>query len=128
MALVVPAGQRVLIADGYRDAADSLGLLLHLWGYEALIAHTGPDALELARQQRPPLALLELKLDGIDGFALAQLLRAERGAETTLVALTALTDTVHRRRARESGFELYLVKPVEPDRLHEVLARFASPG
>ena len=118
-------GLRVLIADGYADAADSLALLLALWGHDAAIARTGPETLHAARAHRPRVVLLEPALDGLDGYAVAGRLRQEHGEDMVLIALTALGDAAHRRRAREDGFDLFLVKPVEPARLERLLERLS---
>ncbi len=121
------ARPRVLVADDYVDAANSLALLLEVWGYEVFIAHTGPQALACARRHRPEVVLLELKLQGMDGFTLAQKLQAEFGDEIVLVALTGLSDATSRRRAQECCFRHYMLKPVEPELLEEVLAWTVPP-
>lgn len=118
-----PGKLRVLIADGYADAADSLALLLTLWGHDPIVTRSGPEALAAARSQRPHVVLTELMLDGLDGYELAGRLRDELGDATTLIALTGFGDEAHRRRAREAGYALHLVKPVEPARLQRLLTR-----
>jgi DNA-binding response OmpR family regulator len=117
---------RVLIADGHADAADSLALLLGLWGHDAVVARTGAETLHAARAHRPRVVLLEPALDGLDGYAVAGRLRQEHGKAIVIVALTALADAAHRRRARENGFDLFLVKPVEPARLERLLGRLGK--
>ena len=119
---------RVLVADGYADAADSLALLLSLWGHEPIVARTGPEALRAARTHQPHVALLELVLEGIDGYQVARLLREQTGDATLLVALTGFGDPSHRRKCKEIGFKYHLVKPVEPARLQKLLARLAPGG
>jgi CheY-like chemotaxis protein len=62
---------RVLVANGYRDAADVPALLLECWGYETGVAYTGPAALAEARAYHPDVVVAELCLPELDGFRLA---------------------------------------------------------
>ena len=118
-----PEHLRVLVADGYADAADSLALLLRLWGHEVYVCRTGPEALEAALAYRPEVALLELVLGGLDGCALARRLRENEALPNlVLIAVTGLGDQAHRRLAEQAGFVLHLLKPVEPDEIHRILA------
>jgi CheY-like chemotaxis protein len=116
---------RVLIVDGYADASDSLALLLTYWGYNVRVAYSAPEALVIAHQHRPQIVLLELKLDGLDGYQLADRLRSEGLANGPLIALTGLGDVQFQRRARECGFHSFLVKPVEPEKIKKLLDRLA---
>jgi two-component system, chemotaxis family, CheB/CheR fusion protein len=114
---------RVLVADDCRDFTDSLGLLLSLWGYEVCAAYDGAGALELAHDFRPDVALLDLGMPGLDGFALAECLRRLPGLEGVLLAaVTGYAREQDRVRAAEAGFAYYLVKPVEPATLEALLA------
>src|SRR5262249_3896755 len=112
---------RILIADSYRDAADSLGVLLMMSGYECAIAYSGPQALELERTFRPDVAFVELSLEGISGLDVA---RQVRKVGVVPIALTGFADKAHRQLASEAGFMAYLVKPVTLARLQETLNRF----
>jgi signal transduction histidine kinase/ActR/RegA family two-component response regulator len=115
---------RVLLVDDSVDAAESLAMLLRLWGHEAVIAHDGPAALRLVEQQRPEVALLDIGLPGMDGYELARQLRRRPGFErVALVALTGWGQEGDRRRSQEAGFDHHLVKPVELSALRELLAQ-----
>lgn len=124
---LAPEKLRVLIADGYADAADSLALVLSFWGFAARVAHSGSDALLLAPRYRPHIAILELRLDGIDGFRLADRLRLV-DPDVTLIVLTSRADAASRRRSRAAGFTAHLIKPVEPERLRRVLVSLCGTG
>lgn len=114
---------RVLCVDDNRDAADTLGILLELGGYQTRVCYDGPTALVAADDFRPDAAILDLTMPGMDGDELARRLRAtEWGHTLPLVALTALSGDDARARTTSAGFDLHLVKPVHPDRLANVLA------
>ena len=112
----------VLVVDDNRDAADSLAAVVGLWGYRPAVAYDGRSALEAARSRRPLAALLDLGLPGLDGPALAALLRAEFGPGLLLVAVTG-HDRYDEHRAREAGFDRLFLKPIDPDELRRLLAR-----
>ena len=114
---------RVLVVDDNRDSMESLAMLLGFWGHDVLTAGDGTEAVEIARQQHPDVVLLDIGLPGIDGYEVARRMLAP--AETrrpALVAMTGYGQAEDRQRAREAGFALHLVKPVEPDALRQALA------
>ena len=114
---------RVLCVDDNHDIADTLGVLLDLVGFEARVCYDGLSALIAAEEFRPDAAILDLMMPGMDGVELGRRLRARPwAAALPLVAVTALGDDEARRRTTEAGFDLHLTKPVEPDRLANVLA------
>jgi two-component system CheB/CheR fusion protein len=94
-----------------------------MWGHEVRGARSGPEALELARAYRPDAVLMEMGLPGLDGCEVARRLRRQ-GARPALllVAVTGYGDEKNRRRSREAGFDLHLVKPVDPEVLQGLLA------
>ena len=120
-----PASTRVLVVDDNADVAESLALLLGLWGHEARVAYDGPAALRLAREHRPDVVLLDLGLPGLSGHAVAQRLRQEPDlARTLLVAVTGSEQDGH---SQEAGLDLHLTKPVDLDVLRQLLSgRHAS--
>jgi two-component system, sensor histidine kinase len=123
-----PLGKlRVLIADDNRDAADSLALLLSLDGYDVRTVYSGDEALSLARIFRPDVALLDIGMPGRDGYATGSAIRQQRGgSEICLIALTGWGQEDYKRRSREAGFATHLTKPVDPDRLRNLLARLQN--
>jgi CheY-like chemotaxis protein len=112
---------RVLVVDDNRDAADSLGALLRLWGHDTVVAYEGADAVEAARAHRPDLLLLDVGWPGLGGSRLArELRRLPELAAAKLVAVTGRADQA--LRCLKDGFDCYLVKPVDPESLHQFLA------
>jgi PAS domain S-box-containing protein len=114
---------RVLVADDNRDAAESLGALLEMLGSEVALAYDGVQAVEAARSFKPDVALLDIGMPELDGYAAARRIRSESGARPVkIVALTGWGQDEDRRRAREAGFDEHLVKPAELDALRALLA------
>ena len=112
------AGHRILVADDNRDAAESLAMLLELAGHEVRIAHHGQAALAVAQVFRPDTALLDIGMPDMSGYDVAQAIRGEPwAADIRLIALTGWGQESDRRRAMDAGFDLHLVKPVDPDQL-----------
>jgi CheY-like chemotaxis protein len=81
---------RVLVVDDNRDAADSLALLLRLWGYDSRVSYDGVHALQRAHDFHPDCLLLDINMPGMDGYTVARRLRQEPElGSVKLVALTA---------------------------------------
>jgi PAS domain S-box-containing protein len=119
-----PPRRRILVVDDNADAANSLArLLTRLHGQEVRVAHDGPSALDVAREFRPEVALLDIGLPGMDGYELARRLRGMPESEVMmLMALTGWGQEADLRKSREAGFDRHLVKPVDPETLLEMLA------
>jgi two-component system, chemotaxis family, CheB/CheR fusion protein len=114
--------KRVLIVDDTRDHAQSLALLLELMGHRVRVAEDGPGALVAASEFGPEVALVDLGLPGLNGYEVAQRLRAdERHRDLVLVAQTGWGQAEDRRRSREAGFQYHLVKPVQIEDLRKAL-------
>ena len=116
---------RLLVVDDNVDAAALLGQLLRELGYDVAIAHDAPAALELAARQPPEIALLDLGLPLMDGYELAQRLRASH-APVRLVAVTGYGRPPDIERGRAAGFEHHLGKPVDVHRLADVLRQLTT--
>jgi PAS domain S-box-containing protein len=117
---VVPV--RVLIVEDNVDAAETLAEVLELSGHEVVVTHTGQAATEAARAKPPQVVLCDLGLPGMDGYEVAQRMRALPSMEDALlVALTGYGQVEDRRRTREAGFHVHLTKPVEPEHLARLL-------
>jgi CheY-like chemotaxis protein len=113
--------RRVLVVDDNRDAADSLSLLLQTQGHEVQTAYDGEAALEVATGFRADIVLLDIGLPVMNGFEVAKRLRSG-GSAARLVALSGYGQPEDVRRSREAGFDGHLVKPVDLERVSEMLA------
>lgn len=113
--------RRILIVDDNVDAADSLHALLVHRGHEACVAYSGADALAAFQSQPFDLALIDIRMPGMDGYQLVHHMRAAGGTLPVIVAVTGLADLASRRKAKEAGFEHYLVKPYEVEALEAIV-------
>ncbi|HVW70632.1 MAG TPA: ATP-binding protein [Steroidobacteraceae bacterium] len=120
---------RILVVDDNIDAADSLALLLSLRGHKTHLAHTGEAAVADARAFRPHVAFVDIGLPDVSGYEVARRMRAEStdGRPLTLVALTGWGSEEDRRRAQAAGFDSHFVKPVDLDKLSDILTRSGAP-
>jgi CheY-like chemotaxis protein len=114
---------RVLIVDDNDDAADMLSVMLTGWGHDARAVYGSTTALELAETFRPEVVLLDLGLPVLDGYGVAERLRARPwAADLKLYAVTGRGQDDDRERTRAAGFREHFVKPVSPDVLRDALA------
>jgi response regulator NasT len=102
---------KILVVDDDRLVLAMVTHGLSQAGYEVIDADNGDDAILLARQERPELALLDIRMDGKSGFDVAQYLR-EVG-HTPFVFLSAFSDAQTVAKVKELGALAYLVKPLE---------------
>ena len=115
----------ILVVDDDPDTADTLAILLHLLGYHTRAAHGGAEAQAMATEDRPDVVILDLLMPGIDGWELAHRLQpVSPDRRPLLIAVTGCEGKEERRRAREAGIDLYLIKPVLTAALTEVLERY----
>jgi signal transduction histidine kinase/CheY-like chemotaxis protein len=118
---------RILIADDNHDSADSMAMLLRLHGHEARIAYDGESAWSVACDWQPDVAILDVGMPGREGCEVAARLRAEPwGREMGIIAATGWGQESDRRRSMESGFDVHLVKPVDPAALLEWIGKLGS--
>jgi CheY-like chemotaxis protein len=114
---------RILVVDDDKDVAKMLATFLRLEGHEVRVAHSGHKAMEVAQEEPPDVILLDLGMPGMDGYEVAQRLRALPALkDVLLVALTGYGQEADRRRSEQAGFHGHLVKPVEPGALKQLLA------
>lgn len=115
----------VLIVEDDEDSRDMLSELTALHGHRAVGAATAQAAIESAERRLPNLAFIDIGLADADGYEVARRLRSVPGGERVrLVALTGYSDTASRARAESAGFDDFVVKPLMPEKLSELLASF----
>ncbi len=114
-------GRRILVVDDNVDAAQSFAALLKLMENEVRTAGSGPEALEVAKQYRPDLVLLDIGLPGMNGYEVARRLRDDAAERIIVVAVSGYGGEQDRRRSAEAGFDAHFVKPMDIRALEEFL-------
>jgi PAS domain S-box-containing protein len=117
-------GRRILVVDDNRDSAESMAMLLRLFGNDVRTVQDGRLALEVAAAYHPNVVLLDIGLPGLDGMEVCRRLRARHDEiQPLIVALTGYGMEEDRRRSKEAGFDSHMVKPVDLEMLQELLSQ-----
>jgi CheY-like chemotaxis protein len=118
---------RVVVVDDNKNQALSLQRLLQAMGHDVHVAYDGVSAMKLMTNFVPDFALIDLGLPRINGYELARWLREQaKFRHVTLIAQTGWGREEDRRRAREVGFDHHLIKPIDHQRLVEILVEARS--
>jgi PAS domain S-box-containing protein len=118
---------RVLVVDDEKAYAESLTLLLDRLGAETAVAGTASEGIAQARSFRPEVMLVDIQLPDSTGYEVVKRVRAEAWAEgVRFLAITGFGNAESEHLAREAGFEVRLVKPVDPHALYEVMRSVAA--
>ena len=118
---------RVMVVDDNVDAAATLGMLLEHMGHDVNIAHDGERALQAAAAQNPDVVFMDIGLPEMSGYQVARRMRTDLGlTRAYIVALTGYGSTVDQYNSREAGFNMHIVKPIEPDQLRDLLANLSA--
>jgi len=126
---IAPVRHTVLVVEDHPDAARLMARLLSIWGHDPSIAHDARTALALARRELPRVMLVDIGLPEMDGYQLAREIRLLPDLSVTvLIALTGYATDDDRHLAGESGFDHYLVKPVDLKVLRNLLAEIPPPS
>jgi CheY-like chemotaxis protein len=108
--------------DDKKDAADSLCVLLRVWGYDCRVAYDGAAGLEMASDYGPDCLFLDIAMPGMDGYTLARKVRSHPGLNPVkLVALIAYSTETHVQRLREAGFDFLLTKTTKPSEIERLM-------
>lgn len=116
----------VLVVEDNADAAASLCEYLQMFGHEVRTAGDGVAALALLDEFSPAVVLLDLGLPGMDGYELADRLRAKRTA-LRVIAVSGSDAPSDQRKSQERGFEAHLGKPVDLRTLRKLLGSATVP-
>ena len=117
--------RKILVVDDNSDAADALGAMLENIGQQPIVAYNGESAIQVARQQRPRVAFVDLMMPGMSGSETARRLRQEfTPAELTLIAVSGHWRS--QSSAQEISFEHYLLKPVSLGDINRLLSLYKA--
>jgi two-component system CheB/CheR fusion protein len=114
--------KRVLLVEDNRDVADATAQVLSSEGHQVTVAYGATRALQLIDDFKPEIAILDIGLPEMDGYALAKQIRS-RWPHITLIALSGWRGDSHDPRAREAGFSHYFTKPLDPLKLSKHIAQ-----
>ena len=124
-AVAVEDGQRgatdVLVVDDNVDTCEMLSMALQLEGHRVDVAANGEEALARVHGGQAEVVIIDIGLPDMDGYELAERIRAVRGSATYLVALTGYGQPEDRDRSRLAGFDAHLVKPTSIEELTRLL-------
>jgi DNA-binding response OmpR family regulator len=109
---------KILVVDDEADLVETIRFSLELEGYNVLVASNGEEGLNLARQEKPDLILLDLMLPKLDGYKVCRLLKFdERYKHIPILMLTAKTQEKDKILGKETGANEYITKPFDMDEL-----------
>ncbi|HUP31163.1 MAG TPA: ATP-binding protein, partial [Usitatibacter sp.] len=116
--------RRVLVVEDSPDIRESMGMLMSMWNHEVMFAADGAEGVVRALAEEPEVALIDIGLPGLDGYEVARAIRdsaSEWAARVKLIALTGYGQASDRERALQAGFDMHLLKPVDPVQLERLL-------
>jgi CheY-like chemotaxis protein len=117
---------RVLVAEDIPDAAEMMRLMVECMGHDVRVAADGVQAVALAHEFNPQIALLDIGMPRMDGYEAARAIRNALGRSIVLVALTGWGQEEDQRRAYAAGFDRHVTKPADPDVLESLITSVAT--
>lgn len=119
----------ILVVDDSADNVAMISLDLQQQGYRVVTASNGEDAITVATQMMPNLILMDINLPTLDGLGATRRIRENAGLrEVPVIAITAFGTEGFQRAAYDAGVSGYLTKPLDLDRMHQLIARLLSPA
>jgi PAS domain S-box-containing protein len=115
--------QTVVLIEDQDDTRELLSESLQRAGHRVTAAPTGTEGLRLVRAELPTVVITDIGLPDMDGYAVAEVARRELGERCMLVAFSGYGQAHDRERAIAAGFDAHVLKPVDPSRLLEIIAR-----
>ncbi|HET7569935.1 MAG TPA: response regulator [Gammaproteobacteria bacterium] len=112
----------IVLVEDEADIRDSIQALLEDWGHHVDTAADGSDGAMLIARCKPDVAIVDIAMPGLDGYAVARQVRRDPGGERIrLIAMTGFGRDHDRRRALQAGFDQHLTKPARPEELQQAL-------
>jgi signal transduction histidine kinase/ActR/RegA family two-component response regulator len=121
--------RKVLLIEDNEDARHALLTMLRHYGFRTFAAADGLEGVSVAAEVQPDAAVIDIGLPQYDGYEVARRLRQGPGGDDVfLVALTGYSSRDARRKATEAGFDEYLIKPVSPSELADLIESRFEPA
>lgn len=118
----------ILVVDDSADNLAVISLYLQTQGYRVVTANNGEDAVNVATQTLPNIILMDINLPTLDGLGATRRIReTEALREVPVIAITAFGTEGFQRAAYDVGVSGYLTKPLDLDRMQQLIARLLSP-
>ena len=114
--------RRILVIDDNEDAANATAMLIEEMGGEARVAYNGEGALDMLLEFKPEMILLDIGMQGLDGYETCHRIRRVLGDGVLLVALTGFGQKQDKEQATRAGFDAHLTKPADGAALAAILA------
>ena len=115
-------GGTILVAEDDADIRLMMSMLLGMKGYRVIEARDGQETLDVAQNERPDIILMDLQLPRLNGFAVARFIRqSETLSRVPIVVVSAHDPAKHRNLALAAGCNAYVQKPIDFDRLNELI-------
>jgi CheY-like chemotaxis protein len=112
----------ILVAEDDADIRLMMSTLLGMKGYRVVEAGDGQEALDVAQRERPDVVLMDLQLPRLNGFAVARFIRqSDALRHMPIVVVSAHDPAKHRNLALAAGCNAYVQKPIDFDRLNELI-------
>jgi len=119
----------ILVVDDSADNLAVISLYLQQQGYRVVTANNGEDAVAVAAQMLPNVILMDINLPNLDGLGATRRIReTDALREVPVIAITAFGTEGFQRAAYDVGVSGYLTKPIDLDRMHQLIARLLSPN
>jgi two-component system, cell cycle response regulator DivK len=117
--------KQFLVVEDFEDSRFMMRRLLEMAGYGVLEASDGEQAVQIAVEARPVLILMDLSLPKLDGLAATRQIRRKKGLKKVpIVAVSAHDSPQSRAEALDAGCNEYVTKPIDFDRLRDLVQRF----
>jgi CheY-like chemotaxis protein len=118
----------ILVVDDAVDNLAMISLALQQQGYQVVTAVNGEDAISVATQTNPNLILMDINLPALDGLGATRRIRENEALrDVPVIAVTAFSTEGFQRAAYDAGISGYLTKPLDLDRMNQLIARLLSP-
>lgn len=109
---------KILIAEDERDIRELITFTLEFGGFQVIAATNGQEAIELARQHRPDLIILDVRMPRMTGYEACRILKSQEETRAIpVVFLSAKGQEAEIRQGMEAGADAYILKPFAPDEL-----------
>lgn len=114
----------ILVVDDHIDTAESLATVLKMYGHRVRVCHSGTAAIDVAKIFKPEVAFLDIGLPDMSGYQVAEEIK-QNNPTISIIAISGYGQKIDQKRSNNAGFQEHLVKPVEVEKIQEVLSKMS---